>query len=181
MLKSNISACYLKLEDWKAAVESATASLDALERLQPTKAKKGTEPDDEGKDGTVVEIEGDGEDAVRELAELKLSDARKVDIKRIRAKALMRRAKGKMEQDGWGNLAGAEEGENESLYWKSCRSLCIDYKELSKMPDLPVQDQKIVKAALATLPSRVNTAKDKEMGEMMGKLKEVYNVFHWYP
>ncbi|MCJ1433356.1 hypothetical protein MMC27_002716 [Xylographa pallens] len=175
VLKSNISACHLKLEDWKAAVESATASLDALERLQPTKAKKSTEPGDEGKDGTVVEIEGDGEDAVRELAELKLSDERKVDLKRIRAKALMRRAKGKMEQDGWGNLAGAEEGENECLYLENSRSPCIDYKELSKMPDLPVQDQKIVRAALATLPSRINAAKDKEMGEMMGKLKELGN------
>ncbi|MCJ1318891.1 hypothetical protein MMC15_004223 [Xylographa vitiligo] len=159
VLKSNISACHLKLEDWKAAVESATASLDALERLQPRKAKKSVEPGDEGENGAVVEIEGDGEEAERELAELKLSDERKVDIKRIRAKALMRRAKGKMELDGWGNLAGAEE----------------DYKELSKMVDLPVQDQKIVRAALATLPSRISTAKEKEMGEMMGKLKELGN------
>ncbi|MCJ1283244.1 hypothetical protein MMC26_002572 [Xylographa opegraphella] len=159
VLKSNISACRLKLEDWKAAVESATASLDALERLQPTKVKKGTEPSADGKDGAVVEIEGDSEDAEKELAELKLDDKRKVDIRRIRAKALMRRAKGKLEQDGWGNLAGAEE----------------DYKELSKMPDLPVQDQKIVRAALASLPSRINAAKDKEMGEMMGKLKELGN------
>ena len=111
MLKSNISACHLKLEDWKAAVESATASLDALERLQPTKGKKSTELDEE-KDGAVVELEGEGEDAEKELADLKLSDERKEDIRRIRAKALMRRAKGKMEQGGWGNLAGAEEGQN---------------------------------------------------------------------
>ena len=58
-----------------------------------------------------VEIVGEGEEAEKELADLKLSDERKEDIKRIRAKALMRRAKGKMEQGGWGNLAGAEEGE----------------------------------------------------------------------
>ena len=112
-MKSNISACHLKLEDWKAAVESATAALDALERLQPTKAKKSTGPSEDDKDGAVVEIEGDGEEAERELAELRLGDERKVAIKRIRAKALMRRAKGKMEQDGWGNLVGAEEGKNE--------------------------------------------------------------------
>ncbi|MCJ1292259.1 hypothetical protein MMC34_003809 [Xylographa carneopallida] len=159
VLKSNISACHLKLEDWKAAVESATAALDALERLQPTKAKKSTGPSEDDKDGAVVEIEGDGEEAERELAELRLGDERKVAIKRIRAKALMRRAKGKMEQDGWGNLVGAEE----------------DYKELLGMADLPIQDQKIVRAALATLPSRISAAKDKEMGEMMGKLKELGN------
>ncbi|MCJ1403359.1 hypothetical protein MMC11_006582 [Xylographa trunciseda] len=159
VLKSNISACHLKLEDWKAAVESATAALDALERLQPTKARKNTETGEEGKEDIVVEIVGDGEDAEKELAELKLSDERKEDIKRIRAKALMRRAKGKMEQGGWGNLAGAEE----------------DYKLLSKMPNLPVQDQKVVRGALATLPPRINAAKDKEMGEMMGKLKELGN------
>ena len=176
VLKSNISACHLKLEDWKAAVESATASLDALERLQPTKAKKSVEPGDEGQNGAVVEIEGDGEEAERELAELKLSDERKVDIKRIRVKALMRRAKGKMELDGWGNLVGAEEGETKNLCSTQSCSIRTDYKELSKMVDLPVQDQKIVRAALATLPSRISTAKDKEMGEMMGKLKEVYTL-----
>ncbi|MCJ1472431.1 hypothetical protein MMC13_001079 [Lambiella insularis] len=160
VLKSNISACHLKLEDWKAAVESATASLDALERLQPTKrSKKDTDTEDEKAADAVVEIEGEGEDAEKELADLKLSDERKEDIKRIRRKALMRRAKGKMKQGGWGNLAGAEE----------------DYKVLSQMPNLPPQDQKVVRAALATLPPRVNAAKDQEMGEMMGKLKELGN------
>ena len=49
----------------------------------------------------------------------------------------------------------------------------IDYKELSKMSSLPPQDQKVVQAALRILPARINAAKDKEMGEMMGKLKEV--------
>ena len=111
VLKSNISACHLKLEDWKAAVDSATASLECLERLQPTKATKGKETGAEETGNNVVEIEGEGEEAEKELADLKLSDERKEDIRRIRAKALMRRAKGKMEQGGWGNLAGAEEGE----------------------------------------------------------------------
>jgi len=114
VLKSNVAACHLKLEDWKEAVESATAALDALDRLQPQKkATQGTEhngPDE--KAGAVVEIVGDDDDVEKELAELKLSDERKEDIRRIRAKALMRRAKGRMEQGGWGNLAGAEEGQS---------------------------------------------------------------------
>ena len=115
VLKSNIAACHLKLEDWKEAVESATAALDALDRLQPRKkVPKGKEDDGEDeKAGAVVEIVGgDDDDVEKELAELKLSDERKEDIRRIRAKALMRRAKGRMEQGGWGNLAGAEEGES---------------------------------------------------------------------
>lgn len=114
VLKSNVAACHLKLEDWKEAVESATAALDALERLQPKKkTTKGEEYNgDDEKAAAVVEIEGDDEEVEKELAELKLSDERKADIRRIRAKALMRRAKGRMEQGGWGNLAGAEEGES---------------------------------------------------------------------
>lgn len=41
------------------------------------------------------------------------------------------------------------------------------------MSNLPPQDRKIVQKALATLPPRLEQAKQKEMGDMMGKLKEV--------
>ena len=41
------------------------------------------------------------------------------------------------------------------------------------MPNLPAQDKKVVQNALSTLPPRINAAKETEMGEMMGKLKEV--------
>ncbi len=41
------------------------------------------------------------------------------------------------------------------------------------MPALPAADQRIVRKALTTLPAWVDQAKQKEMGEMMGKLKEV--------
>ena len=43
------------------------------------------------------------------------------------------------------------------------------------MPNLPAQDKKIVQNALSSLPSKINVAKEKEMGEMMGKLKELGN------
>lgn len=111
VLKSNIAACHLKLEDWKSAVDSATAAIESLERLSPKKKpeQKG-DGERSGGDDAVVEIEGDGEDAEKELASLKLSDQRKDDIVRIRSKALMRRAKAKFELGGWGNLQGAEEG-----------------------------------------------------------------------
>ena len=43
------------------------------------------------------------------------------------------------------------------------------------MQNLPPQDLKIVRQALASLPLRISAAKEKEMGEMMGKLKELGN------
>ena len=158
VLKSNIAACHLKLEDWKAAIESATAALDALDRLLPRKKEK--KDDEAGKAGEVVEIEGeDAEAEAEELKKLEMSEQRRDDILRIRCKALMRRAKAKSKQGGWGNLQGAED----------------DYKVLAQLPTLPPQDMKIVQAALGSLPPRINTAKEKEMGDMMGKLKELGN------
>lgn len=160
MLKSNIAACHIKLDDWKAAVESATAALDALDRLLPKKnVSKDAEKEEGG--GEVVEIQGEGEDAEQELKNLEMSDQRRDDIIRIRSKALMRRAKAKSELGGWGNLQGAED----------------DYKVLSQVPNLPLQDRKIVQKALLDLPPRVNAAKEREMGDMMGKLKELGNGF----
>lgn len=107
-MKSNISACYLKLEDWKAAIESATAALDSLNRLEP-KPLRGGQETRENNHG-VVEIKAEDEDVEEELAKLELSDQRGGDIRRIRVKTLMRRAKAKSEEGGWGNLQGAEEG-----------------------------------------------------------------------
>ena len=49
----------------------------------------------------------------------------------------------------------------------------LDYKQLSAMPDLSATDKKVVQRALAVLPARTKAAQEKEMGEMMGKLKEV--------
>ena len=38
-----------------------------------------------------------------------------------------------------------------------------------------MQDKKIVQEALVKLPPRIKQAQEKEMGEMMGKLKELGN------
>jgi hypothetical protein len=48
-----------------------------------------------------------------------------------------------------------------------------DYKQLSTMSDVSATDMKVVRKALAELPGIIKTAQEKEMGEMMGKLKEV--------
>lgn len=90
-----------------------------------------------------------------------VSDAgkRKADIERIRGKALMRRARARSAQGGWAVLQGAEE----------------DFKALSKMSGLGDAEKKLVQRQLRELPPRVKAAQEKEMGEMMGKLKELGN------
>ncbi|KAJ9243326.1 hypothetical protein DTO169E5_2908 [Paecilomyces variotii] len=167
VLRSNIAACHLKLEDWKSAVDAATASIEALERYLPSSkpgtdnAKNGGEnkQEEQADAGAVVELSGEDDEAQKQLETLKRNDEQKENVRRIRAKALMRRARARTELDGWANLQGAEE----------------DYKELIRMENLPPQDKKIVQRALRELPNRINKAREKEIGEMMGKLKELGN------
>jgi tetratricopeptide (TPR) repeat protein len=180
VLKSNISACHLKLEEWKEAVEAANAALDGLNRIDPSpntvsegvrngrdgskrRRSLGQEPTASDPDvNGVVELAEDEDDSAA-LEKLAVSDARKTDISRIRAKALMRRARARASLSGWANLAGAEE----------------DYQTLASDPRLssilPQSDMKVVRASLRDLPSKIAAAKEKEMAEMMGKLKELGN------
>ncbi|KAL8732530.1 MAG: hypothetical protein Q9166_002744 [cf. Caloplaca sp. 2 TL-2023] len=168
VLKSNIAACHLKLSDWKAAVDEATKSLEALDRLEAPPPSNGDAKDANGAEGPadqkdddgVVELADDKEDETEALEKLQKNDQRRDDIRRIRAKALMRRARARSEQGGWGNLQGALE----------------DYKALSPLTRiLSPSDKQIITTALRTLPPRVDAAQKKEMGEMMGKLKELGN------
>ncbi|KAF9889577.1 hypothetical protein FE257_007085 [Aspergillus nanangensis] len=168
VLRSNMAACYLKLEDWKASVDSATACLDRLDQVLPPPAPpndaadqpKDKQREPEGKENAVVEITGDDEEAEQEeLQRLQNLDEKKADVMRIRAKALMRRARAKSQQGGWGSLQGAEE----------------DYKTLATMDNLPPDDKRVVQKALRELPPKINEAREKEMGEMMGKLKDLGN------
>jgi tetratricopeptide (TPR) repeat protein len=171
VLKSNIAACHLKLEDWKEAVKAATAALDGLDKLQGRTAK-------------AKEVDEEGVKAVEEVDEEIISDGatkaedtsdkgkREADIERIRCKALMRRARARSELGGWSSLQAAEEGNAAGRGW-STRLTVIDYKILSQMPNLPSGDKKIVQQQLDQLPPRTKAAQEKEMGDMMGKLKEV--------
>ena len=105
VLKSNIAACYLKLEDWKEAVKAATAALDGLDKSQG----KGAEGEVKvGKDEEAdEEIVSEGAVKAKDISD---KGKRETDIERIRAKALMRRARARSEQGGWASLQGAEEG-----------------------------------------------------------------------
>ncbi|EGD95604.1 tetratricopeptide repeat protein [Trichophyton tonsurans CBS 112818] len=170
VLKSNIAACHIKLEEWESAVDAATSSITFLDRLASitlsttSHGSKGADTaSNRMTDATprVVELPEDTgqrqeEEALRKLKE---KDTHREDVLRIRGKSLMRRAKARMQLGGWANLQGAEE----------------DYKSLLELGILPPHDTRAVKAALSGLPAKINAAKDKEMAEMMGKLKDLGN------
>ena len=124
-----------------------------------------------------------GEEAEKaQLAALELNDQRKLDAKKLRAKSLMRRAKAKQSLGGWSNLQGAEDDYKAVL---SLSSPFAPFSPSSTSPTvgpgsktkliLPPQDRKMVDTALRTLPAQIQSAREKEMGEMWGKLKELGN------
>ena len=203
VLQSNIAACHLRLEQWKEAIDACDSGLAGLERELPmTKTSKTktaghskakgrrrkhhktptttngfssdteSEPDvqepaaQQPPSDTVVELPSDASDSelTAHISALNLSDARRTDITRIRTKLLLRRARAKssLTPATWTHLGGALE----------------DYNLLSTpgyFSSLPPSDKKTVQRGLVELPARVNEAKEKEVGEMMGKLKELGN------
>lgn len=163
---SNISACYLKLDQWKDAAKAASDSLDALDKLERNDPRLNAEAtkDEKPKEDEDVEEEiistGASTAAPATPQEDETVTALKSDIQRIRSKALMRRARARSEEGGWHNLAGAEE----------------DYKVLASKPEkLGAADLRIVRQQLRELPPRTKVAQEKEMGEMWGKLKDLGN------
>lgn len=175
VLRSNVAACYLKLQEWKEAVESATKGVDCLERLEPlptlknkkmragAQSKQGETPqedeDEDERDG-IEEVD----DAVAERIENLQKSGRTLDeVRKLQVKLLMRRGKGRTEQGGWANLQGADE----------------DYRVLlspTMLPSLSPTDRNQVMDAARRLTPRLNEAKEKEMAEMMDKLKGLGNT-----
>ncbi|KAI1497873.1 hypothetical protein F5X99DRAFT_395467 [Biscogniauxia marginata] len=169
VLKSNIAACHLKLEQYKEAIKSATESLDGLSRVEKAefgkekdrkeeKEKKETREDEEAEEEIVSSGAQKSAPSMKEETPAKIARRKRHDdILRIRAKALMRRARARSELGGWSDLSGAEE----------------DYRVLMTMKNLTNADERIVRTQLRSLPPRVKAAQEKEMSEMWGKLKDV--------
>ncbi|OCL10520.1 hypothetical protein AOQ84DRAFT_396811 [Glonium stellatum] len=153
VLHSNIAACHLKLRDWKATASAATEALESLDQLDPPAENQ--RPGEE----THAQVEEVNEKTAVKIDALARSGRNRDDIQKIRTKALLRRAKARKEIGGWAALQGSEE----------------DYRRLSAMPNLSPLDHKIVQNALRLLPQRLEEAKQKEMGEMVGKLKQLGN------
>lgn len=167
VLRSNISACHLKLDEWKEAITQATAALDGLHRLERANAeadKATAEVKDKQEDIEEVIVSAGASKAAPappadEDAAAAARRARAEDVARIRAKALMRRARARCGLGGWSNLEGA----------------LTDYKALSAMTNLSPADKKIVQAQIRVLPPRVKAAQETETAEMWAKLKDLGN------
>lgn len=157
VLRSNMSACHLKLSEWKEAVESATKALDALDRLDPPPAKEAGE---DGRGDTVGGV-SEMDDTTELLLEALARTGRGInDVHKLRTKALLRRARARHQVAGWASLQGALE----------------DYQALARPPhQLSGLDRTAVAAAMRILPGELNQAKDREMAEMMGNLKKLGN------
>lgn len=167
VLRSNVAACHLKLQEWKEAVESAEKGITNLENLEPLPTlPKPKDTRKEGKDA-VEEANGDGIEEVSEEVEERIANLQKSgrtldEVRKLQIKLLMRRAKAKAELGTWANLQGADE----------------DYRTLLSpimQGFLSPTDLRSVKEASKALTPRLNEAKEREMGEMMDKLKGLGN------
>lgn len=167
VLRSNVAACHLKLQEWKEAVESAEKGITNLENLEPLPTlPKPKDSRKEGKDA-VEEANGDGIEEVSEEVEERIANLHKSgrtldEVRKLQIKLLMRRAKAKAELGTWANLQGADE----------------DYRTLLSpimQGFLSPTDLRSVKEASKALTPRLNEAKEREMGEMMDKLKGLGN------
>ncbi|KAK0621646.1 hypothetical protein B0T17DRAFT_534698 [Bombardia bombarda] len=164
VLRSNISVCHLNLEEWKEAITTATAALDNLDKAEQASEEKylADKADEEDVEEEIISPgaalagpplpESDKDYA---LAHRK----RQENIARIRAKALIRRARARSELGGWQNLEGA----------------IADYKAIAAMSNLPASDMAFAWAQLKKLPARAKAAQEEETAEMWGKLKQLGN------
>ncbi|KAJ4411670.1 hypothetical protein N0V85_003813 [Neurospora sp. IMI 360204] len=164
VLRSNVAACHLMLEEWKDAVKHATTALDLLDKLE-REDKLAAEKEEKEKEDVEEEIVSAGAAKAGPAVPVVETEAqiarqkRQEDIARIRAKALLRRARARSELGGWSTLEGAIE----------------DYKKLSAMTNLTATDRKLVQAQIRALPPRAKAAQEKETAEMWGKLKDLGN------
>jgi tetratricopeptide (TPR) repeat protein len=171
VLRSNISACHLKLGEWKQSAEAASKGLDCLERLERLPVVRAPERrGKEGKDGVVKEekeaevVEEVDEELEARIENLRLSGHTIAQVRKLQVKMLMRRAKAKSELDGWANLQAADE---------DYRILLSPVMEAALAPT----DKRSVVESARALGPKLNKAKEQEMAEMMGKLKGLGNSF----
>ena len=167
VLRSNVAACYLKLEEWKQAVESAEKGLACLEQLEPLPKAKVKKPDN--KEGGAPQIEEAAEveevdDALSARIEALQESGHTIDqVRKLQIKLLLRRAKAQTALSTWSTLQLAD----------------TDYQTLlspSLLPFLSPTDRKHTLEAARALTPRLNKAKEDEMAEMMGKLKGLGNT-----
>ena len=166
VLRSNVAACHIKLQEWKEAIESAEKGITNLENLEPLPTPpKVKDPRKEGEDGlgeTTDGIEEVSDEVEARIANLQKSGRTLDEVRKLQVKLLLRRAKAKTELGTWANLQGADE----------------DYRTLlspTMLACLSPTDLRNTKEASRLLTPKLNEAKEREMGEMMDKLKGLGN------
>ncbi|KAK3680682.1 hypothetical protein LTR37_021109 [Vermiconidia calcicola] len=163
VLRSNVAACYLKLKEWKEAVESAGEGVECLERVEPLpsprKVKDAKDGEGGGEGGEIMEVD---EEVAQRIERLQQSGHTIDEVRKLQIKLLLRRARARTELSSWADLQAADE----------------DYRTLlhaSITPFLTSTDRRQVEDAVRALAPRLNAAKEREMAEMMGKLKGLGN------
>lgn len=200
VLKSNLAACYLKLEQWKEAIKEASSALKSLDKCEhddsaddeKEKDKSDTskieanaisvsETGQSGNDDSDIEevIVSEGASKAGPAVVTPVADddkaqdpeaarrKRKEDIKRIRCKSLLRRARARCQVGGWSNLSGAEED------YKAILAITTTMEDSSS---LPPAEKRRVERQLCELPPKIKAAQEKETAEMWAKLKDVSNL-----
>ncbi|KAI6247702.1 Tetratricopeptide repeat protein 1 [Erysiphe necator] len=160
VLNSNIAACYLKLKKWKEATSSATSALERLQKMMENIDKE----HENVAEGKLESETNEQYETIISAGAAKAQDTsnigkRKTDIERIKTKAFMRRARANCEIGSWSALQSALD----------------DYNILSKMINLSPADRRFVQRQLDLLPSQTKAAQDKEIGDLMGQLKNIGN------
>ncbi|EWC45478.1 hypothetical protein DRE_00877 [Drechslerella stenobrocha 248] len=172
ILHANIAAGFIKLERWKEAEDAATESLkasgedddllrarEAKQRMREQKERKEREEasKDGGKGKAIDSAVGNSEGRIEELDDDE-EEGNNVEWGK-NWKARLRRAKAREMQNTWQSLSGALE----------------DYKILStrsiRYQAIPSLDHKAIQLALTRIPPKLEDKKQKEVAEMMGKLK----------
>lgn len=164
------------MSEWKDAITAATTSLDRLDKLDAEialEAKAAEVAFKKKNDDIDEEIVSPGASHAAPTPAMAAEDdpeaparvKKQTDIKRIRYKALMRRARARTEEGGWQNLEGAH----------------ADYSALQKMGDLPAAERRLVAAQLKALPARITEAKEQETAQMWDQLKQVRSFTRFHP
>jgi hypothetical protein len=114
VLRANMAACFVKLKEWKRVVEEADRGLDSLDDWENEKERPSIEDEDatEPPDSTA----SDGGPKSKERKNSDHPEPSHEDIRRIRSKLLLRRAKAGTEMGGWAALQRSLEGKHIPLH-----------------------------------------------------------------
>jgi tetratricopeptide (TPR) repeat protein len=110
VVRANMAACCLKMKDWKDAVDRATEALDTLESIDPTKKTGESSGGDEKQKAGEAEVLEVDDELEERLDALQRTGKTLEDVRKLRVKALLRRAKAREEIGKWADLQGALEG-----------------------------------------------------------------------